>query len=389
MKSVVVEASTVAKAIETAWLKAEKPEEFFIRVLQQHHTGFFGFGSKKAKIVLFFKNTRKSDSLFPVVLKQKEYTNFFGNFNLKAPAELNVVDHELNKNIVLGGQKKKPHHQQNNQQVSHAKNTQPAQHKNASNGHVDKIAVKNTQQVQHANKVTQPVHKNVQQVQKSFGDAGKQEHPVKHNKVQNTQKQQTHQPQQVVKNKHLGSEVEKALEHQQPKLQVSLQAPQASQKAPIVKDFVEQKTLSSIVDGKDDVVKNIAKVLKKVQTQKIVANVSRPSQTLNDAIPAEKQTLDGIQRVSDKVKMVTPKFESYAEYAQANLDKAAAKHAQAAEKAAAPVVQRPVLQLKRRPLTTENPGVSGITRSVKPVVSATPIVLAVEVTVDSSKDKKE
>jgi hypothetical protein len=34
MKSVVVEASTLAKAIETAWLKAEKPEEFFIRVLQ-------------------------------------------------------------------------------------------------------------------------------------------------------------------------------------------------------------------------------------------------------------------------------------------------------------------------------------------------------------------
>src|SRR3989338_4458112 len=114
MKSVVVEASTVAKAIEIAWLKAEKPEEFFIRVLQEHSSGFLGFGAQKAKIVLFFKNTNKSDSLFPVVLKQKEYVSFFGNKNLKTPTELNVVDTELNKNLSLGGgqQKKKQHNSQ-------------------------------------------------------------------------------------------------------------------------------------------------------------------------------------------------------------------------------------------------------------------------------------
>ena len=71
MKSVVVEGSTVAKAIESAWLKAEKPEEFFVRVLQEHSSGFLGFGGQKAKVVLFFKNNHKSDSLFPTVLKQK------------------------------------------------------------------------------------------------------------------------------------------------------------------------------------------------------------------------------------------------------------------------------------------------------------------------------
>ena len=49
MKSVVVEASTVAKAIESAWLKAGKPEEYFIRVLQEHTSGFLGFGAVKAK----------------------------------------------------------------------------------------------------------------------------------------------------------------------------------------------------------------------------------------------------------------------------------------------------------------------------------------------------
>jgi len=106
MKSVVVEASTVAKAIELAWQKAEKPEEFFIRILQEHSSGFLGFGAQKAKIVFFFKNSQKSDALFPVVLKQKEYANFFGNDKLKTPSQQNVIDHELNKNVVQGNHKK-------------------------------------------------------------------------------------------------------------------------------------------------------------------------------------------------------------------------------------------------------------------------------------------
>src|SRR3990167_7298225 len=106
MKSVVVEASTVAKAIELAWQKAGKPEEFFIRILQEHTSGFLGFGAQKAKIVFFFKNVQKSDSLFPVVLKQKEYATLFSNDKLKAPSQLNVVDSELNKNVSLGQKKK-------------------------------------------------------------------------------------------------------------------------------------------------------------------------------------------------------------------------------------------------------------------------------------------
>ena len=54
MKSVVVEGSTVAKAIELAWLKAEKPEEFdpraFFKVATAAAKGicrdrFIAFGS--------------------------------------------------------------------------------------------------------------------------------------------------------------------------------------------------------------------------------------------------------------------------------------------------------------------------------------------------------
>jgi len=58
MKSVVVEASTVAKAIEIAWLKAEKPEEFFIRILQEHQVGFLGFGAQKQKSFYFLKTLK-------------------------------------------------------------------------------------------------------------------------------------------------------------------------------------------------------------------------------------------------------------------------------------------------------------------------------------------
>ena len=139
MKSVVVEASTVAKAIELAWQKAEKPEEFFIRILQEHTSGFLGFGAKKAKIVFFFKNSQKSDSLFPVVLKQKEYASLFHNDKLKAPSQLNVIDGDLNKNVSLG-QKKKQHP---NKQTHQARQATP----DVKPHHNQALPAKNPQQV--------------------------------------------------------------------------------------------------------------------------------------------------------------------------------------------------------------------------------------------------
>lgn len=151
MKSVVVEASTVAKAIELAWQKADKPEEFFIRILQEHSSGFLGFGAQKAKIVFFFKNSQKSDSLFPVILQQKEYANLFDNDKLKAPSQNNVIDNELNKNISLGQKKKQhPHQQQQAKQKqaqSSSQTPRPA-HRDAKLQHRNQaVQVKNQQQV--------------------------------------------------------------------------------------------------------------------------------------------------------------------------------------------------------------------------------------------------
>ena len=365
MKSVVVEGPTVAKAIESAWLKAGKPEEFFIRILQEHTSGFLGFGAKKAKIVLFFKNTNKSDSIFPTVLKQKEYTNFFGNKNLKNPTKLDVVDLELNKNAVIGsgGHKKNPHHnQQKNQSI---KSNVQAQGKPALDTPVKQIQLQ---------KVATHNHAQGQQAKQGKIQA----------KPQHAHQLEKHGEQKVA-------------------MQVSLQAPS--------KQVEQKKVAIQTAHTKENIVGNIAKVLKKVQSQKIVANVSRPASvplTQADKVSLKKHHVE-------KPKVVTPKFESYAEFMDAQVDKAAAKvqsnldfvekistSAQAmadkekeiikpvdsivtkieslhldvvASKPVALVVhdqstvekssvqKRPFIKMKRRPLVTDNPGVSGITRS--------------------------
>ena len=380
MKSVVVEASTVAKAIESAWLKAGKPEEYFIRVLQEHTSGFLGFGAVKAKIVLFFKNSHKSDSLFPVVLRQKEYTSFFKNFNLKVPAELDVVDHEINKNVSLGSNqnKKKPHNNQNNQQQKPKQNNQqsdvrprPAHEQNG------KVAVNQAPKLANsADKAFQ--NQGVKQI--------KIQHPVKPQQplfVKTTSQSNEFVTQSHPKvATHAAKDVQPVKTHQ-PKMQISLQAPE-----------------------KDDVVKNIAKVLKKVQTQKIVANVSRPekiktvtpkfenySDFINSTtgIPVAKEKLVEVQQ---KVAVVEPKIEKFDFKA---LDAIFAEKKEIAtpdvKESIAPVEKAPVaqtprvpLKMKRRPLTTENPGVSGITKSVS---SSQSVKAVVDVQVDSSANEKE
>ena len=360
MKSVVVEASTVAKAIESAWLKADKPEEFFIRVLQEHTAGFFGFGAQKAKIVLFFKNSQKSDSLFPIVLKQKEYTNFFGNSHLKAPQSLNVVDNDLNKSVVLGSQhKKKPHNNQNNQQ-------KPKQNNNAS------THTKTTE-----NQVgSKPVLHKVPHADKNLQSQGVKQINIQHPKAALDKKALTEN--QV----------------NQPKMQVSLQAPE------LKKESAVQKNVAQRIEQKEDVVKDVTKVLKKIQTQKIVANVSRSAhsnhgKSLVQPDEALAKTTANVSRPVHKTmpKQVTAKFESYEDFINSTTGIPAEKTVTAPQAVApkiivetisreelvvsvpqvTPVVSqvqvsaattpRVPLKLKRRPLVTENPGISGITRS--------------------------
>lgn len=54
MKSVMEEASSIAKAVEQAWERVGKPREFTVKVFEEAKHSFFGFTTQSAKIALIF-----------------------------------------------------------------------------------------------------------------------------------------------------------------------------------------------------------------------------------------------------------------------------------------------------------------------------------------------
>lgn len=83
MKSVIAQGSSIAKAIEEALKKADMPQEFFVKVLEDAQAGFLGFGSKKAKIALFFKNEITSEKASQGMFEKGSYAGLFNNPDLK------------------------------------------------------------------------------------------------------------------------------------------------------------------------------------------------------------------------------------------------------------------------------------------------------------------
>lgn len=80
MKSVVEEGATLIKAFEKAWIKAGKPNKFFIKILEHPVHAFWGLRSEKsAKVALFFKETNEQNApaMGDDILKQKEYSYLF------------------------------------------------------------------------------------------------------------------------------------------------------------------------------------------------------------------------------------------------------------------------------------------------------------------------
>ena len=62
MKSIMQEGSSVTKAIEQAWIKAGKPAEFSVKVLEEAQKNFLGLTLRSAKIALFFdEKTQKGN----------------------------------------------------------------------------------------------------------------------------------------------------------------------------------------------------------------------------------------------------------------------------------------------------------------------------------------
>jgi len=303
MKSVVVEASTVAKAIELAWQKAEKPEEFFIRILQEHNSGFLGFGAQKAKIALFFKNTSKSDSLFPVVLKQKEYDNLFNNSKLQTPVNLNSVDDQLNKNMSVGQHQKKKHNNQHNQtknnsSVDKVDRNQPARNQQQSS--TEKTQKTNNHSSVSRHKTTEEGLRDPKNVDNK--EQSKKQDFKSHHDVKPTHKNTTSG---VVKNS-------------------VVESPQ----------------------DKSNVLKNVTHALKKVQSGKIIANVSRPHNKPKPlasdkaGVEIKKEVVAAVAQVEKKPQIIS---------GGASVDS----------------TKTPIQRFKRRPLNTENSAVSGIVRLEK------------------------
>ena len=55
MKSIVEEASSIAKAIENGWVRAGKPQEFTVRIFEEPEKNFLGLTKKPAKVGLFYQ----------------------------------------------------------------------------------------------------------------------------------------------------------------------------------------------------------------------------------------------------------------------------------------------------------------------------------------------
>jgi len=58
MKSIIQEASSIAKAIQKSWEKAGKPTEFSIKILEEEEKNFIGLTKKPAKIAIFFTDKK-------------------------------------------------------------------------------------------------------------------------------------------------------------------------------------------------------------------------------------------------------------------------------------------------------------------------------------------
>lgn len=65
MKSIMEEASSIGKAIEKAWSRAQNPKEFSVKILEEPQTNFIGLTVKSAKIALFFNDVQPSTSKPP------------------------------------------------------------------------------------------------------------------------------------------------------------------------------------------------------------------------------------------------------------------------------------------------------------------------------------
>lgn len=69
MKSIIQEATSIAKAVELGWDEAGNPQKFSIKVLEKPEKNFIGFTTRSAKIAFYFDEEKKERAI-----TQKFYT---------------------------------------------------------------------------------------------------------------------------------------------------------------------------------------------------------------------------------------------------------------------------------------------------------------------------
>jgi predicted RNA-binding protein Jag len=70
MKSLMEEASSIAKAIENGWIRAGKPKEFTVKVHEEPVKNFFGITTQPAKVGIFFAEPIEAEPKYKKPAKQ-------------------------------------------------------------------------------------------------------------------------------------------------------------------------------------------------------------------------------------------------------------------------------------------------------------------------------
>lgn len=93
MKSILQEASSIAKAIEQGWVKAGKPQEFSIKILEEPQHNFIGITTRSAKVALFF-NEKPVKPEFTAKPKTKGYRAEMQQQQQPREQQVEAVEHE-------------------------------------------------------------------------------------------------------------------------------------------------------------------------------------------------------------------------------------------------------------------------------------------------------
>ncbi|MBP6892474.1 Jag N-terminal domain-containing protein [Candidatus Babeliales bacterium] len=163
MKSVIAQGSTIVKAVEEALKKAGQPTEFFVKLLENAQSGFLGFGAKKAKIALFFKQNPhhyKNDGL----LSQDSYQDLFENNLIHKQIEQQLKDVGAAKQQT-SAPKTQPQKQQHKQSQTMQQRPQSKQPASQTSKHPQQKnnALSQPKPEQKNNQQSQRPHKNLEQ----------------------------------------------------------------------------------------------------------------------------------------------------------------------------------------------------------------------------------